>query len=155
MWVPPTGAYLIGSPMLRGIGTAGLALHPHLRIVEGRQFQRGREELTIGVAAARAFQLRVGDQITLPGGTWPIVGTFADDGSVLESQFLADAGHVARCGPDVGYGSVLVKLETPEAFTAFSRWLTTNPALKESAERLTDYSQRTAHQFSAFFTALA
>src|SRR5580704_16913635 len=31
MWVPPTGAYVIGAPNLRGIGTFGFALHPHLK----------------------------------------------------------------------------------------------------------------------------
>jgi putative ABC transport system permease protein len=50
---------------------------------------------------------------------------------------------------------VLVKLESPDVFDAFSQWLSTNPNLKESAERLTDYSQRNARQYSAFFTALA
>lgn len=155
MWVPPSGAYLIGSPTLRGIGAAGLELHPNLRIVEGRQFRSGHQELTIGVAAARAFHLRVGDWITLPGGSWPIVGVFADDGSVLESQFMADADTLLAAGRTTGYGSMLVKLATPGAFTAFSQWLATHPALRESTERLTDYSRRTAHQYSAFFTALA
>ncbi len=153
--VPPSGAYLIGGPTLRGIGAAGLALHPNLKIVEGRQFHSGLQELTIGVAAARAFQLRVGDRITLPGGTWPIVGSFTDDGSILESQFMAGADTLLAAGRTTGYGSVLVKLESPDAFDAFSHWLSTNPDLKESAERLTDYSQRNAHQYSAFFTALA
>jgi putative ABC transport system permease protein len=153
--VPPSGPYLIGEPTLRGIGAAGLALHPNLRIVAGGQFHSGRQELTIGVAAARAFQLRVGDPITLPGGTWPIVGLFTDDGSILESQLLADADTLLAAGRTIGYGSVLVKLESPDAFDAFSKWLSTNPALQESAERLTDYQLRNAHQYSAFFTALA
>ncbi len=48
-----------------------------------------------------------------------------------------------------------MKLENPGAFNTFSHWLSTNPNLKESAEPLTGYLQRTTHQFSAFFTALA
>jgi putative ABC transport system permease protein len=153
--VPPSGAYLIGGPILRGIGAAGLALRPNSRIVEGREFRSGQQELTIGVAAARAFQLRVGDLVTLPGGTWPIVGLFTDDGSILESQFIADADTLLAAGRTSGYGSVRVRLESPDAFNAFSHWISTNPDLKQSAERLTDFSQRTVHQYSAFFTALA
>ena len=153
--VPPSGAYLIGGPVLRGIGAEGLAMHPHLKIVEGRQFHSGQHELAIGEAAARVFQLRVGDRIPLPGGTWPIVGSFTDGGSTLEGLFLADADTVLAAGRTTGYGSVLVKLESADAFNAFSHWVTTNPALKESAEPLTGYLQRTTHQFSAFFTALA
>src|SRR5580693_2075266 len=60
-WVPPSGAYVIGSPTLRGIGRAGLALRPNFRIVEGRQFRSGQQEVIIGVAGARAYQLHVGD----------------------------------------------------------------------------------------------
>jgi putative ABC transport system permease protein len=153
--IPPSGAYLIGGPLLRGIGAEGLALHAHLRIVEGRQFHSGQQELTIGVAASRVFQLHVGDRVPLPGGTWPIVGSFTDGGSTLESAFLADADTVLATGRASGYGSVLVKLKSPDAFPAFSRWLSTNPNLKESAEPVTEYLQRTTHQFSAFFTALA
>lgn len=153
--VPPSGAYLIGGPTLRGIGAAGLALRPNLKIVAGRQFHSGRQEVTIGLAAARAFQLRVGDPITLPGGTWPIVGLFTDDGSMLESQLMADADTLLAAARTAGYGSVLVKLDSPDAFDAFSHWLSTNPGLQESAERLTDYTQRNARQYSAFFTALA
>jgi len=153
--VPPAGPYLIGGPVLRGIGTAGLAMHPRLIIVEGRQFHSGQHELTIGIAAARVFDLRVGDLIPLPGGTWPIVGSFTDGGSTLEGLFLADADTVLAAGRTTGYGSVLVKLVSPDAFDAFSQWVSTNPALKESAEPLTSYLQRGAHQFSAFFTALA
>jgi putative ABC transport system permease protein len=153
--VPPSGAYLNGGPTLRGIGAAGLALRPNLKIIEGRQFHSGQQELTIGVAGARAFHLRVGDRITLPGSTWPIVGSFTDGGSILESQFMADAETLLADARTAGYGSVLVKLENPDVFDAFSHWLSTNPNLNESAERLTDYSQRNAHQYSAFFTALA
>lgn len=153
--VPPAGAYLIGGPELRGIGAAGLALHPKLTIVEGRQFHSGQQELIVGLAGARAFHLRVGERIPLPGGTWPIVGSFTDGGSTLESQYLADAHTVLAAGRTSGFGSVLVKLENPGAFNTFSHWLSTNPNLKESAEPLTGYLQRTTHQFSAFFTALA
>jgi len=154
-WVPPSGAYVIGSPTLRGIGRAGLALRPNFKIVEGRQFRSGQQEVIIGVAGARAYQLHVGDMITLPGGSWPIVGAFTDDGSILESQYLGDADTVMTAGHMSGFSSVLVKLQTPEAFDDFAHWVATNPTLKETAERQSDYALRTVNQNSAFFTALA
>jgi putative ABC transport system permease protein len=155
MWVPPTGPYVIGSPNLRGIGAAGFALHPHLKLIEGRQFRSGRHEVILGVAAARVFQLRVGDVILLAGGPWPIVGLFTDDGSMLESEVLSDTDTLIADGQTSGYGSVLVKLETPAAFDRFSRWIATNPNLTQLAERQSAYIERTANRNSAFFTALA
>jgi putative ABC transport system permease protein len=154
-WVPPSGAYVIGSPTLRGIGRAGLALRPNFRIIAGRQFHTGEQEVIVGVAAARTYHLHVGDTITLPGGAWPIVGAFSDDGSMLESQYLGDADTVMTAGHMSGFSSVLVKLQTPAAFDDFAHWIATNPNLKETAERQSDYALRTVNQNSAFFTALA
>lgn len=155
MWVPPAGPYVLGSPNLRGIGPVGFELRPHLKIIAGRMYRSGRHEVIIGVAAARAFQLRVGDGVLLSNGTWPIVGSFADDGSIVEGEMLSDAETLKADGQIGGYGSVLVKLETPAAFDGFARWITSNPDLKESAERRAQYARRTVNQASAFFSALA
>lgn len=154
-WVPPSGRYRIGAPMLRGIGRAGLALRPNFKLVQGRLFHPGEQEVIIGIAAARAFQLHAGDRIKLPSGSWPIVGTFTDEGSMLESQYLGDADTLMTANHMTGFSSVLVKLETPAAFVGFARWIATNPTLKETAERQSEFSLRTAHQYSAFFTVLA
>ena len=153
-WVPPSEAYVVGSPTLRGIGAAGLELRPRLRIVEARQFRAGRQELIVGVGAARVYGLHVGDNIVLPGGSWPIVGSFSDAGSILESQLVGDAATLMAAGRMSGFSSVLVRLDRPEAFEAFRQWLTTNPTLTVNPERQSDYALRTVHRASAFFTAL-
>jgi putative ABC transport system permease protein len=154
-WVPPSGAYIVGSPTLRGIGDAGLTLRPNLHIVEGRQFHSGQQELIIGTGAARVYNLHVGDKVVLPGGAWPIVGAFSDGGSILESQLVGDAPTLMSAGHMTGFSSVLVRLERPEAFDAFARWLTSDPTLTVHPERQSDYAARTVHRASAFFTALA
>lgn len=153
-WVPPMKADFAGSPELRGIGTAGLALRPDLRVVAGRMFRSGRQELIVGIAAARAYHLRVGDQITLPGGNWPIVGEFTDEGSILEGQLVGDVITLASAAHMSGFGSVLVRLARPDAFDAFAHWLTTNPALKVTAELHSGYAARTVKLYTAFFAAL-
>ena len=153
-WIPPSGAYVIGSPNLRGIGRQGLALRPHFKVVAGRQFLPGRQEVMVGRSAARAFQLRVGDRIILPGGAWPIVGEFTDDGSILEGQYLGNADTIMSAGLISGYSSVLVRLQNPSAFGAFRHWLEVNPDLKVNAEPLADFDLRTVKRTTAFFTGL-
>lgn len=156
LWVPPIPSLrFTGSPELRGIGAAGLALRPNLRIVAGRMFRFGRQELIIGVGAARAYHLRIGDEIPLPDGSWPIVGMFTDAGSILEGQLVGDAITVVSAGHTSGFGSVLVRLARPGAFDAFSHWLAVNPALEVTAERQSHYAARTVNLYSAFFTAIA
>jgi putative ABC transport system permease protein len=155
IWVPPTGAYVVGSPNLRGIGTEGFALHPHLKLIEGRSYRSGRHEVILGVAAARTFQLKVGDAMLLAGGPWSIVGMFTDDGSMLESEILGDTDTLIADGQTNGYHHIQLKLESPAAFERFARWIATNPSLRQIARRQSDYAELTANRNSAFFTALA
>jgi putative ABC transport system permease protein len=155
MWVPPTGVYAIGSPNLHGIGAAGFALHPHLKLIEGRSYRSGRHEVILGAAAARTFRLKVGDMMLLAGGPWPIVGMFTDDGSMLESEVVSDTDTLIADGQTNGFRNVLVKLESPAAFDNFSRWIDANPDLMQIARRQSDYIELTANRNSAFFTALA
>lgn len=154
-WVPPRKGYVVASPELRGIGLAGLALRPDLRIVQGRMFRFGRQELIVGAGAERAYDLHVGEKVALPGGEWPIVGVFTDGGSVLEGQLVADAISLMSAAHISGYGSVLVRLTRPDAFPAFSHWLTTNPSLKVTAELASHYAARTVEQYAGFFTEFA
>ncbi len=155
LWIPPTGAYSIGSPELRGIGPAGLAVHPPFAVVSGRLFRAGRHELMVGVQAQRAFGLKIGDRMILPSGEWPIVGVFADGGSILEGELLSDAETVMSSSAIAGFSSVLVTLDSPAAFGAFSDWLARNPTLSVTAETQSDYAQRTVHRSSSFFTMVA
>lgn len=151
-WVPPMETHFSGSPELRGIGPAGLELRPALKIVSGRMFRSGREELIVGVGAARAYHLRIGDVVMLPGGAWPVVGEFTDDHSILEGELVGDVITLDSAAHMSGFGSVLVRLARPAAFDAFAHWLTSNPALKVTAERQSHYAARTVDLYTAFFT---
>lgn len=154
-WVPPREGYAVASPELRGIGPAGLALRPDLRIVKGRMFRFGRQELVVGAGAERAYHMHVGEEVVLPGGDWPIVGVFTDRGSVLEGQLVADAISLMSAAHIPGYGSVLVRLSRPDALPAFSQWLTTNPSLEVTAELESHYAARTVGQYAGVFTEFA
>jgi putative ABC transport system permease protein len=155
LWIPPTEGFTIKSPELRGVGPAGLSLRPEFSMVSGRFFQSGRRELIIGVRAARAFGLQVGDKVILPSGEWPIVGAFSAGGTLLDGQLVADADTVMAMSGISGFGSVLVRLDNARAFDPFKQWLTTNPTLAVTAERQSDYYLRTAERYSAFSTQLA
>jgi putative ABC transport system permease protein len=151
MWVPPNRGYLVDSPTLRGVGPAGLALRPGFRIVSGRMYRAGRHELVLGLTGARGYGLKVGDEVMLADGKWPIVGTFTAAGSLL----VGDAETILMANRISGYGSVLAQLESPAAFEPFKQWLLSNPTLGVSAERQTDYYLRTASRFVEFFTRIA
>lgn len=153
-FLPPPRASVMGTVIVRGIRLAGVALRPGFRIVSGRLFRSGRQELVIGTLAAQRLHLKVGDSITMPDGKWPVVGVFSTRGRV-DSEVLGDLDAVSSTTRSTCLGSVLVKLTSPRAIDEMSQWLRTNPTLAVTAERQSDYYHRTAARDSAYFTAVA
>jgi putative ABC transport system permease protein len=151
---PPAGIAWQGMT-IAGIGAAGVELRPNFRIVDGRMFKPGLRELIIGLNAQHVYGLNIGDPIPVGNGEWRVVGVFSSGGDILESQLVADAVTLMAGVRAVGYGSVLVRLQSPESFDAFKRWLTTNPALQVSAERQVQYYIRRAGFWLDYFNFFA
>jgi putative ABC transport system permease protein len=150
---PPAEGFAQGTLDIRGIGAQGMALRPEIRIVDGRMFRGGRQELVVGEDARRVFGFQVGHKLIMPDGQWPIVGAFSG-GGLLSSQMMADADTLMAATRKGGFGSVLVKLAHPADFDAFRRWLTDNPAVAVRAERQSDYYIRTGARYT-FYNTLA
>ena len=128
---------------VRGIGSAGAALRPQFRMVEGRMFRTGARELIAGVGAQHISGVRIGDTLILQDGEWPVVGVFSAGGDIAESQMLADADTMMTAMRAGAFNSVLVRLQSVQSFERFSHWLRENPALKVKAENLTEFNVRT------------
>jgi len=149
--MPPPGIFL-DSLQIRGIGSNGTQVRADFRIVSGRMLRTGAQELLIGVGAAHVFGLKTGDKVLMPGGFWPVVGTFSSGGDRTEGQFLADAETLLSAAKRTGFGSVIVKLASRESFDELHNWLVTNPTLAVDVERVSDYLLRTSGGQLVFFT---
>ena len=117
---------------LRGVEAAAVAVRGDLRIVEGRRFEPGRNEVMVGAGAARAFAgLDVGGKIRVGQNEWEVVGVFSGGGGAVESEIWTDAA-VLQPAYHRGdsFQSVYAKLTSPAAFRPFKDALTTNPQLK-------------------------
>jgi putative ABC transport system permease protein len=152
--IPPAGKYW--PPIsVEGIGAQGIALRPNFRIVAGRMFQPGLHEMLIGRRAQSVYGFRLGDAVTMRNGDWKIVGVFASGGDVLESGMLSDAVTLMASEQIGAFASVLVRLQTPEAFESFKRWLTTNPAFTLTAERQAHYYARVMGDYLEYLNFFA
>jgi putative ABC transport system permease protein len=141
--MPPVGTF--GDPLqIRGVGPIGTTIREDFQIESGRMFHAGAQELIIGVGASKVLGLKIGDKVLLPGGLWPIVGTFSNGGDATEGTFFADADTLLSSSRRRGFASVMVKLASPSAFDALHEWITKNPTLAVEAERLSDYQMRRA-----------
>jgi putative ABC transport system permease protein len=142
--------------ILRGVGPNGIAIRPEFHLVGGRMFQPGTRELIAGTAAQRQFgNLDIGSKVIMPDGEWSVVGAFETNGDLIEGQLLGDIDTVLASRRQNGYGSVMVRLETPDAFDRFKAAVTSNPALKVDVERQATFYGRTAGQFTIFFAGIA
>lgn len=82
---------LRGPVLLRGVDSHALTIWPGLRLVRGRLFKPGTHEVIVGRRAERLFAgLALGERFPLNGHAWKVVGVFADNGNVHESEIWSD-----------------------------------------------------------------
>lgn len=126
---------------LRGLEPAAFDVRTKVRMVEGRRFEPGRNEIIVGRAAAGQFAgLEVGKTIRWGENTWAVVGMFEADGAISESEIWCDARVLQgayRRGDS--FQSVYVQLEREDSFDAFKAALAGDPRLNVMVERETDY----------------
>ena len=140
---------------LRGFGSKGVMLRPEFHMVSGRMFRSGMRELIVGVSAKTQFKgMNVGDKVILPDGEWPIVGSYTT-GDLLDGQLIGDTETVMKAIRHPSYNSVLVRLASPQSFSAFKGALTTNPALAVDPILQTEWYKKISEGFSTFFTVVS
>ncbi|MCG8432958.1 MAG: ABC transporter permease [Gammaproteobacteria bacterium] len=138
---------------LRGVQPGAFSVRD-MRIVEGRNFTPGLNEIIVGQGAAAQFAgLEVGNQLTWGSNTWNVVGIFEAKGGIAESEIWADVRVVQdiyRRGNT--YQTMRVKLESPEAFTEFKDTLTADPRMNVQIKTEREFYAEQSRALSAFIT---
>ncbi|MEO5963251.1 MAG: ABC transporter permease, partial [Thermomonas sp.] len=124
---------------LRGVGAAGWALRPKLKIVEGRKFGDGLREIVVGRGAQKQFRgLAIGKQLKLANQMWTVVGVF-ESGDSHESELWADVDVLGPAYQRSSFQSVTVKLDGKDGFKRLKAALAADPRLKLDIETTHDY----------------
>ena len=126
---------------LRGVTRQAPLVRDRFRLVEGRMFEWGRNEVIVGVGAQREFEgLDVGSSITVAKEEWPVVGIFEAGGGLAETEIWVDA-LVLQPAYQRGnsYQAVYAKLESPGAFQSFKDALTSDPRLNVKSLRESEF----------------
>jgi putative ABC transport system permease protein len=77
---------------LRGISLGGAAVRDRMKIISGRMFLPGTNEVVVGRALSEEFLgLNLGDVVRFGPTRWVVVGQFELDGSVFESEIWGDS----------------------------------------------------------------
>lgn len=115
---------------LRGVGPQYLRVRPELRLVSGRMFHTGNQELLAGASASAQFAgLEIGSRVRLQDGDWTVVGTFAGGNGSRESEVIADAQTVMSAYKLDAFNSVTLALESPRALTTVKEAVARDPTL--------------------------
>jgi putative ABC transport system permease protein len=76
---------------LRGLGPLANEVRRGVKIVSGRMFQPGTNELVVGRAISKQFRgFELGAKMRLAAQNWVVVGEFDAGGTVFESEIWAD-----------------------------------------------------------------
>lgn len=126
---------------LRGVQATAPEVRDGFKIVEGRMFERGLNEVVVGKGAASQFAgLTLGSSIEVGKDQWPVVGIFEAAGGMAESEVWVDASVLQQAyRRGNSYQAVYVKLDGNDAFDMFKDALTSDPRLNVKPMRAADY----------------
>ena len=125
---------------LRGVGSQYFAMRPELKLVSGRLFRTGHQELLVGASAGAQFAgLEIGNQVRLQDGDWTVVGTFAGGNGSRESEVIADAQTVMSAYKLDTFNSVSVVLDSGSSSAALKTALAQDSTLQVDARAEPEY----------------
>lgn len=154
--LPKRGSGTDANVPLRGVEAASTAIRSDFTVVEGRMFEKGKNEVIAGVGAARSFAgLDVGNTIRVGPSDWEVVGIFTGGGGATESEVWTDAA-VLQPAYNRGdsFQSVYAKLASAGSFTEFKDALTANPQLKVKVMRQSEFLAEQSSMLTSFIQTI-
>ncbi len=117
--------------VVRGVNTSSFDIRPKLKVVDGRLFETGRNEVIVGVQAHAEFaNLDIGSSLEMRESMWQVVGVFEAEGAVSESEVWADltvAQAAFRRADSIT--AVRVQLDSPSDFKTVKALIKDDPRL--------------------------
>jgi putative ABC transport system permease protein len=115
-----------------------------IKIVEGRTFTPGLDEIIVGTHIKERYGLGLGKTLNLQRQTWTVVGVFESAGSGFENEIWGD---VDRIGPafnrEGGYSVLVVRLKDPSTLDAFAATVASNPNMQlQAKEEMKFYNEQ-------------
>lgn len=142
---------------IRGVSKNVLQIRNKVKIIEGRMFQPGLDEVIVGKNANKSYSgLTLGNTISLGNVRWAVVGIFDAGGTAFDSEVWTDAHLLgpAYNRPDTFFQSVTVHLTSPDALQQFKDAVTSDPRLNVDVTREVDYYSKQSTRLTTLITVL-
>jgi putative ABC transport system permease protein len=126
---------------VRGVTPKAFEVRNGIRIVAGRNFTPGLNEIIVGQKlTVRLRGVELGDEIPIQRPRWKVVGVFTAEGSAFESEIWGDYDVM---GPAFlrggGQNSLTVRLVDPSTRADFDKEIRENPQMQLQMDGERDY----------------
>lgn len=149
------GTDALGNVTLRGGSADSFRVRPQVRIVKGRTWRPGTDEVVTGKEIARRFtNADVGRTLRFGRRTWTVVGTFEADASGFESETWGDAEQFMDAFGRTYYSSAVFRLQDPSALSALRTRVDQDPRLPLSLTREAAYYESRSGNLASFIRTL-
>ncbi len=145
----------VSNAMIRGMEPVGVSMRRNVRLIEGRMFRKGSNEIVVGRSVRAQFAgVDVGEMITFGGRQWQVVGVMDGGRSGFDSEIWGDVDALMQSFRRQAYSSVIVRLNSPESFDALIEKLAQDVRISLSAKREAEYYAEQSAGLSRFIQIL-
>lgn len=140
---------------IRGVPPMGLALRPQVRLVQGRMFGSGSNEIVVGTSVARRFAgVELGRSLSFAQRQWQVVGVFDAGRTAFDSEIWGDAEQMSQAFRRFGFSSVIAQLASHDAFESFVAAVDAEPRLTVEVKRERQFYEDQSRALSGFLNIL-
>jgi len=141
--------------IIRGAAPMGLALRPQVKIVAGRMFRPGSNEIVAGRAIAERFaHTGLGEAVRFGGRDWVVVGLFDAGRSGFDSEIWGDVDQLMQAFRRPVYSSLIFRLADLAQFDAVKEAIESDPRLTLEAKRERQFYADQSEALSTFIRIL-
>ena len=142
---------------LRGVTLKGQEVRGGIKIVSGRNYAPGLDELIVGEKIADRVQgLTLGSVVKLQKRDWTVVGVFSSRGGAFESEIWGDHDVIGQAFERQGGSNAMaVRLKEPSQVKALDAWIRANPQMQLQAVEERKYYEDQAGPLAKILRILA
>jgi putative ABC transport system permease protein len=139
---------------IRGTTAAALQVRDGVRVVEGRMFRPGSEEVAVGRSLiGRVKGCQVGGAVEFAGRSMPVVGVL--EGGAANSEIWGDAETFLQVFKRGGFSTVFGRLQDAGGLPALQAAVEGDPRLQAKVVAESDYLRQQAGKNAEFFQLMA
>lgn len=153
---PRLGMQGSSNVMLRGVDPAAADLRGGVRIVAGRMFTPGTDEVIVARRIAGRFaNCGIGDRLRFEQRDFTVVGQFTASGSAFESEIWGDVNVLMPALHRAGYYQTLVfRMRDPARIDQVRRELEADPRLPVQVKREREFYAEQSELFTRLITGI-